>query len=106
MTTGPINPKETALAAIARGELIRVGDTTHTVGPGDVVTVPVGADGSIPPLTFFNGGGGVKTPQEAGIARIQTTPKPAPCKLLKRAKREAGNRKYIITKKDRPDLFP
>jgi len=46
----------------------------------------------------------VRLPSEVGLQVIRPTPKPAPCKLLKRAKREAGNRKWIIPKKDRPEL--
>lgn len=55
--------------------------------------------------SFKNAWQPVRLPSEVGLQVIHPTPKPAPCKLLKRAKREAGNRKWIITKKQRPELF-
>jgi len=48
----------------------------------------------------------VKLPAEIGLQRIVPTPPAPSSKLLLRKKRVAGNKKWIITRKQRPDLFP
>lgn len=96
MTTGLIQPIPTVQAAIKAG-LIRIGDgPIKEVSHGDIVKVPISKDGSTPMLTFFNGGGGVKTPEEAGIARLPICHKQDKRRLPK----PKQVRRYIITQKE------
>jgi len=84
--TGLIDPVSVAKETIQAG-LLRVGEETvryYTDHP------------------FAN----IRTPEEAGIAKIRPTPPAPSSKLLLRKKREVGNpKRWVVTKKTRPDLY-
>lgn len=103
MTKRPLQPKETALSAIQRGDLIplaalsRAWEGAETVKEGEWKSM-------MKDDAFWNS---LKTPEEAGIAKIRSTPPAPSSKLLLRKKREVGDRKrWVVTKKTRPDLYP
>lgn len=82
MTATPINPVECAQNAIRAGILIAPCESAGS--PATAKETPL-----------------VKTPEEAGIARLPICPKRDRRSLPK----PKQVRRYIITKKDRPDLF-
>lgn len=86
----PLNPKAVAAAALASGSLRVVGE--YVVSESKL----------FPPFLVS----ALKTPEEAGIAPIRPAPKPDSPKILRHAKRKANYPRYVITKKQRPDLFP
>jgi len=99
MTKRPLQPKETALAAIRAGLLVPASETIYGV-PEQIHKTQDAKRGSAlatPPI---------RLPCEVGLQRIVPTPPAPSSKLLLRKKREAGNKKWIITRKQRPDLFP
>jgi len=92
MTTGPIQPKETALAAIQAGLLLPAGvyERAKETQEAEIKA---------------QGWSRILLPEEAGIAKIKATPPAPSSKLLLRKKGNGGNKKWIITRKQRPDLF-
>jgi len=114
MTKGPINPVECSQNAIRAGLLIpsdvaqRV-NPDFTVGHHSFVPRPPPKRGSadffLAMLIESAAADKIKTPEEAGIAKIKPTPPAPSSKLLLRKKGNGGNKKWIITRKQRPDLF-
>jgi len=107
--TGLINPVETARNAIQRGDLVPAGGEQAVSCPDcGSMGSSAGRDGYEPVFCMSCMGGGIKlrTPEEAGIAKIKLAPPAPSSKLLLRKKRVAGDRgKWVVTRKTRPDLF-
>lgn len=98
MTKGLIDPVETCQRAIQAGLLVPAGMCEH---PGPAILCP-----KCGPAAMMNGPlFAVRLPSEVGLQRIKSPPPAPSSKLLLRKKRNGGNKKWIVTRKTRPDLY-